>query len=104
MQTLTVTKVGKATASVGDPSGRTTERDSIESRRLQNSFDSLWRQIDRFFETGTKYALERGYSEEKVGKRELVTNGEWLDKLGFVEFLNIVGKHVRVSQMLARER
>ncbi|KAH8149268.1 uncharacterized protein LAJ45_06808 [Morchella importuna] len=95
--------VGKATASVGDPSGRTTERDSVESQRLQKAFDSIWRQIDGFFESAKKHALLRGYSEEKLGKRELVTNGEWLEGLGFVEFLSTVGRHVRVSQMLARE-
>lgn len=97
-------QVGKATASVGDPSGRITERDSIESRQLQSSFDSLWLQIEKFFETGQAYALERGYTAGQLGKRELVTNAEWLDKLGFVEFLSTVGRHVRVTQMLARER
>lgn len=76
----------------------------MESLRLQNSFESLWRQIERFFETGREYALERGYRAEQLGRRELVTNAEWLDKLGFVEFLATVGRHVRVSQMLARER
>lgn len=76
----------------------------MESRHLQNSFDSLWQQIEKFFETGQTYALERGYTTEQLGKRELVTNAEWLDKLGFIEFLSTVGRHVRVSQMLARER
>lgn len=76
----------------------------MESQRLQKAFDSIWRQIDGFFESAKKYALLRGYSEEKLGKRELVTNGEWLEGLGFVEFLSTVGRHVRVSQMLARER
>ncbi|KAL7270516.1 tyrosyl-tRNA synthetase [Rhizina undulata] len=95
--------IGKATASVGDPSGRATERDSIEARRLKNSFDSLWKQIDGFFESGEKYAVARGYAKGGFGRRELVTNGEWLGDLGLVEFLNVVGRHVRVSQMLARD-
>jgi len=95
--------VGRATASVGDPSGRTTERDSIESKRLEGQFDKLWAQIGRFFESGRRYAIARGYDESKFGEKELLTNGEWLDKLGLVEFLATVGRHVRVGQMLARE-
>ncbi|KAA8913019.1 putative tyrosyl-tRNA synthetase mitochondrial precursor [Sphaerosporella brunnea] len=95
--------VGKATASVGDPSGRTTERNSIEALRLRNQFSSLWTQIDKFFSSGTSYAISRGYNPENFGKRELVTNGDWLEGLGLVEFLSTVGRHVRVGQMLARE-
>ncbi|KAF8540992.1 tyrosine-tRNA ligase [Trichophaea hybrida] len=95
--------IGKATASVGDPSGRNTERDSIESERLRNSFESLWAQVGRFFESGRVYAISRGYDDAKFGTRELVTNGEWLDKIRMVEFLSTIGKHVRVGQMLARE-
>jgi tyrosyl-tRNA synthetase len=89
---------------VGDPSGQTTERNSIESERLRNSFESLWAQVGRFFESGRAYAISRGYDDAKFGMRELVTNGEWLGKIGIVEFLSTIGRHVRVGQMLARER
>jgi tyrosyl-tRNA synthetase len=71
--------------------------------RLRSSFESLWTQIERFFESGSAYATSRGYLPEGFGKRELVTNAEWLDSLGLVEFLGTVGRHVRVGQMLARE-
>ncbi|KAI5803811.1 putative tyrosyl-tRNA synthetase mitochondrial precursor, partial [Geopyxis carbonaria] len=95
--------IGKATATVGDPSGRSTERDQIVSGHLKNSFDSLWSQMDKFFQSGKTYALSRGYSEENVGTNELVTNSDWLDGMGLIEFLATVGRHVRVSQMLSRE-
>jgi tyrosyl-tRNA synthetase len=60
--------------------------------------------MGRFFESGRRYAIARGYDESKFGEKELLTNGKWLDKLGLVEFLAIVGRHARVGQMLARER
>lgn len=88
---------------MGDPSGRTTERDSIEAERIRHQFESLWAQIGRFFERGQSYAISRGYDQAKMGTTELVTNGEWLDGLGMVEFLSTIGRHVRVGQMLARE-
>ncbi|KAG0635566.1 hypothetical protein HOY80DRAFT_1056943 [Tuber brumale] len=95
--------VGKSTAFVGDPSGRIAERDSIALRKLDQSFDSLWAQIEKFFEKGREYAVSKGYNEANFGKRELKTNAEWLDGLGLVEFLTTVGRHMRVGSMLARD-
>jgi tyrosyl-tRNA synthetase len=74
------------------------------SEWVRNSFESLQVQLNRFFEGGRSYALSRGYDGAKFGKRELVTNSEWLEGIGLVEFLGTVGRHVRVGQMLARER
>ncbi|CUS15708.1 unnamed protein product [Tuber aestivum] len=96
-------EVGKSTASVGDPSGRVAERDSIASRRLGEWFDSLWAQIEKFFERGREYAVSKGYREANFGKMEMKTNAEWLDGLGLVEFLAAVGPHIRVNNMLARD-
>ncbi|PWW80007.1 putative tyrosyl-tRNA synthetase mitochondrial precursor [Tuber magnatum] len=95
--------VGKSTASVGDPSGRVAERDSIASQRLEEWFGSLWAQIEKFFERGREYAILKGYNQANFGKMELKTNAEWLDRLGLVEFLATVGPHIRVSSMLARD-
>jgi tyrosyl-tRNA synthetase len=70
---------------------------------LKHSFDSLWAQVDKFFVRGQEYAISRGYDKSKFGSRELLSNGEWLDNLGLVEFLATVGRNIRVGQMLARE-
>lgn len=75
----------------------------MEAERLRHQFESLWAQIGQFFERGRSYAFSRGYNQGKMGTWELMANGEWLDKLGMVEFLSTIGKHVRVGQMLARE-
>lgn len=76
----------------------------MEAERLNNQFESLWVQLGKFFESGRSYALSKGYDESKFGTKELITNGEWLENIGMVEFLSTIGRHVRVGQMLARER
>lgn len=60
--------------------------------------------MNKFFQFGKIYALSRGYLEENLGANELVTNSDWLDGMSLIEFLATVGRHVRVSQMLSRER
>lgn len=97
-------QIGQATAAVGDPSGRTTVRDSIESAALQSSSRSLRLQLTQFFDRAAKYAVSRGYDQSKFGTTHVLTNGDWLSNLQLVDFLSTIGRHVRVSQMLARER
>lgn len=81
-----------------------TDRDSIESTALQSSSGGLWLQLTRFFDRGAKYAVSRGYDRSKFGTAHVLTNGDWLGKLKLVDFLSTIGRHVRVGQMLARER
>lgn len=96
-------QVGKATATVGDPSGRTTERTkSVLSTTLTNT-SSLISQLTTFFTRAESYAVSRGYNPSSFGTHILRTNGEWLDNLSLVEFLSSVGRVVRVNQMLSRQ-
>ncbi|PUU72489.1 hypothetical protein B9Z19DRAFT_1137469 [Tuber borchii] len=97
-------RVGKYTASVVDPSGRISEGDAAASERLDEPFDGLWFQIEKFFEKCGEYAISKGYNEENFGKSELKTNADWFDALGLAEFLPAVSQHIRVSSMLAPER
>ena len=72
--------------------------------KLQVQFESIWKQLERFYDNGRAYAVARGYDTQNLGKREIVTNSDWLDGVGLVDFLNTVGRHVRVGQLLARDR
>lgn len=71
--------------------------------RLRSQFEALWKQVERFFANGEQYALARGYENKDLGSVEVVTNSDWLDQLGLIEFLGKVGRHVRVGPMLARD-
>ncbi|KAF8428784.1 hypothetical protein EV426DRAFT_558039 [Tirmania nivea] len=95
--------VGKATAIVGDPSGRTTERTKSALSTTLTNTSSLISQLTTFFTRAESYAISRGYSKSSFGTHILRTNGEWLDNLNLVEFLSGVGRVVRVNQMLSRQ-
>ncbi|KAF8416796.1 hypothetical protein BGX38DRAFT_1179254, partial [Terfezia claveryi] len=95
--------VGKATATVGDPSGRTTERTKSALSTTLTNTSSLISQLTTFFTRAESYAISRGYSKSSFGTHILRTNGEWLDNLSLVEFLSGVGRVVRVNQMLSRQ-
>ena len=80
--------VGGATGMVGDPSGRSDERNLLDAETLEANVESIRRQ----------YAAFAGVAEADV-----VNNHDWTAPVGIIEFLRDVGKHVTVSQMLARD-
>ena len=80
--------VGGATGMVGDPSGRSDERNLLDAETLEANVAAIRRQ----------YAHLAGVAEADV-----VNNHDWTAPVGVIEFLRDVGKHVTVSQMLARE-
>ncbi len=85
--------IGGATALVGDPSGRSTER-SLESRDTINQWAvSLKNQMTRFLD----------FSEEKAEGASLMNNADWLNKLNYISFLRDIGKHFSVNRMLTAE-
>ncbi|MCY3952826.1 MAG: tyrosine--tRNA ligase [bacterium] len=80
--------VGGATGMVGDPSGRSDERNLLDAETLESNVTSIRRQYARF---------------AGVAEADVVNNHDWTAPVGVIEFLRDVGKHVTVSQMLARE-
>lgn len=83
---------GGATGMVGDPSGRSEERNLLSPEQIEHNLGRIREQIARFldFDAGERSAL-------------LVNNADWLARLSFVDFLRDVGKHVPVNVMLAKE-
>lgn len=87
-----VVLVGGATGMVGDPSGKKAERQLLDMAALEHNVRSQEAQLRRFldFETGENRAV-------------LVNNYDWFSKMGFLEFIRDVGKHITVNYMLAKE-
>jgi tyrosyl-tRNA synthetase len=83
---------GGGTGMIGDPSGRSDERNLLAEDELAANLDAIRTQIARFldFEGGERGAV-------------LLNNADWLGKLGYIEFLRDVGKHFSVNAMLAKE-
>jgi tyrosyl-tRNA synthetase len=81
---------GGATGMVGDPSGRSDERNLLDDDVLNHNVAAIKAQLGRIVDLGD-------------GRGELVDNRDWTQPITILEFLRDVGKHVTVNQMLARE-
>lgn len=84
--------VGGATGMIGDPSGKSEERNLLSVERLRENVRSIEPQLRRFldFDAGPRSAL-------------LVNNYDWMGRFGYLEFLRDVGKHFPVNVMMAKD-
>jgi tyrosyl-tRNA synthetase len=87
-----VALVGGGTGMIGDPSGRSAERNLLDRETLERNVAAIRGQLERFldFAPGEHGAL-------------LVNNLDWLGSLGLIEFLRDTGKHFTVPYMLAKD-
>ncbi len=83
--------VGGATGLIGDPGGKSKERNLLSSQQIQNHIAGQKKQLEHFIDfSGDKGAL-------------LLDNQNWLGKWGYIDFLRDVGKHFSVNQMMVRD-
>jgi len=84
--------VGGATGMIGDPSGKSEERNLLSKESLEQNVAGIADQMRRFlnFDSGQNVAL-------------LVNNFEWMSQFSYLEFLRDVGKHFSVNVMLAKD-
>lgn len=83
--------VGGATGMVGDPSGKTAERQLLDMDTLQHNLASQKVQLERFLNFDGDNAAE------------VVNNFDWFKDLGFLHFIRDVGKHITVNYMMAKD-
>lgn len=93
--------VGAATGRVGDPSGRTTEREAMENEQREKNVEKIHSQMIKFLENGAKISSKYGYGAP--GSIEPVNNYTWWKDVTMLGFLSTFGRFIRVSQMLGRE-
>ncbi len=84
--------VGGATGMIGDPSGRSTERDYLSEETLRRNQEGIRAQLTRFlnFDSGENAA-------------EMVNNYDWFKELSFLDFLREAGQHITVNYMVAKD-
>ncbi|HTS75348.1 MAG TPA: tyrosine--tRNA ligase [Bryobacteraceae bacterium] len=83
--------VGGATGMIGDPSGRSTERQLLNPETIQANSDAVKKQLARFVDfTGDTAAI-------------MVNNADWTAPVSYLDFLRDIGKHFTVNYMLAKE-
>src|SRR5215468_7542699 len=83
--------VGGATGMIGDPSGKSEERNLLSVDVLRSNVASMERQMRRFLDFDGPNAAR------------LVNNYDWMGRFGYLEFLRDVGKHFPVNVMLAKD-
>ena len=85
--------LGGATGMIGDPSGKSKERNLLDEKELRNNERALKSQLSRFldFESGKENAAE------------LVNNYDWMKEYSFLEFIRDIGKHITVNYMMSKD-
>lgn len=95
--------VGGATGAVGDPSGRDTERTPISDSDRSDNVSRIQSQIQQFLVNGKEYARSRNFPVNESGRIVSVNNASWWEGIGFLSFLSLYGRHIRIGSMLARD-
>lgn len=85
--------VGGATGMIGDPSGKSQERNLLDESTLRYNQEALKNQLKRFLEFDTTAA----------NTAELVNNYDWMKEFSFLSFIRDVGKHITVNYMMAKD-
>lgn len=83
--------VGGATGMVGDPSGKSQERNLLDKETLSNNIKGVRKQLEHFL------------SFEGENSAELVNNYDWFEHMSFLDFIRDVGKHISVNYMMAKD-
>ena len=84
--------VGGATGMVGDPSGKSKERNLLDKKTLNNNLDCIKKQLELFldFDCGENSAV-------------VVNNYDWFENISFLDFIRDNGKHISVNYMMAKD-
>ncbi|KAH7888672.1 hypothetical protein F5I97DRAFT_1854505 [Phlebopus sp. FC_14] len=96
--------IGGATGLVGDPSGRTTERELSKKAQIELNTRQLTEAIQKFFNRAATYANGKlSTKESSLPGVEILNNLSWLKDVNLLDFLRTTGVHFRVNSMLGRD-
>ena len=97
--------IGGATGRIGDPSGRSTERQLADIQHVEDNVSSLARSIRGFFARASSYASQRlpNIHHSASLPPHVMSNLEWHQHFTMLDFLRTVGAHARISAMISRE-
>ena len=85
--------VGGATGMIGDPSGKSAERNLLDEKTLRHNEACLKKQLAKFLD----------FESAAANAAELVNNYDWMKDFGFLEFIRDIGKHITVNYMMAKD-
>ena len=85
--------VGGATGMVGDPSGKSEERNLLDVETLEKNIKGVQAQLAKFLD----------FDPSKPNAAEIVNNYDWFKGISFLDFLRDTGKHISVNYMLSKD-
>jgi tyrosyl-tRNA synthetase len=85
--------IGGATGMVGDPSGKSEERNLLNEETLTKNLAGIRSQLEKYLD----------FTSGKPTAAEMVNNFDWFKNLGFIDFLRDVGKHITVNYMMSKD-
>ena len=88
-----VALIGGATGMVGDPSGKSEERNLLSEDILNHNAASVKAQLEKFLD----------FDETKPNSAEMANNYDWFKNFTFLDFIRDVGKHITVNYMMAKD-
>ena len=88
-----VALVGGATGMIGDPSGKSNERNLLDEETLLHNQNCVRKQLSQFLD----------FSSGNANQAMLVNNYDWIKEFSFLDFIRTVGKHMTVNYMMAKD-
>ncbi len=85
--------VGGATGMIGDPSGKSSERNLLDESALRHNQECIKKQLEKFID----------FSGKESNSAEMVNNYDWMKGYSFLDFIRDIGKSITVSYMIAKD-
>ena len=85
--------IGGATGMIGDPSGKSQERNLLTEETLRHNIEGMKKQLSKFLD----------FDSDAPNHAELVNNYDWMKNFTFLDFAREVGKHITVNYMMAKD-
>jgi len=85
--------VGGATGMIGDPSGKSAERNLLDETALRHNQECIKNQLKKFLD----------FDSEAPNAAEMVNNYDWMKDYSFLNFIRDIGKHITVNYMMAKD-
>ncbi|MCH5230871.1 MAG: tyrosine--tRNA ligase [Muribaculaceae bacterium] len=85
--------IGGATGMIGDPSGKSAERNLLDEATLRHNQEAIKKQLSRFLD----------FDSDAPNKAEMVNNYDWTKDVTFLDFAREIGKHITVNYMMAKD-
>ena len=85
--------VGGATGMIGDPSGKSEERNLLDEESLARNQEGIKKQLSKFLD----------FNSDKENKAVMVNNYDWMKEYSFLGFIRDIGKHITVNYMMSKD-